>query len=118
MPAVTTDQARLYTDPARRELNMVFQFEHMSVDQGPAGKYDYDGLDLVVLKKSLHRWQLALADVGWNSLYWNNHDQPRVVSRFGDDHPDVLGRLGEGARRPSCTACAARRSSIRAKNSE
>ena len=88
MPAVTTDQARLYTDPARRELNMVFQFEHMSVDQGPAGKYDYRGLDLVVLKKSLHRWQLALADTGWNSLYWNNHDQPRVVSRFGDDHPD------------------------------
>ena len=67
---------------------MVFQFEHMSVDQGPAGKFDYVGLDLVALKKSLHRWQLALADVGWNSLYWNNHDQPRVVSRFGDDHPD------------------------------
>jgi oligo-1,6-glucosidase len=88
MPAVTTDQARLYTDPARNELNMVFQFEHMSVDQGPAGKYDYRGLDLVALKKSLHRWQLALAETGWNSLYWNNHDQPRVVSRFGDDHPD------------------------------
>ncbi|CAN5679984.1 oligo-1,6-glucosidase [soil metagenome] len=88
MPAVTTDHARLYTDPARRELNMVFQFEHMSVDQGPAGKYDYRGLDLVVLKKSLHRWQLALAETGWNSLYWNNHDQPRVVSRFGDDHPE------------------------------
>ena len=88
MPAVTTDQARLYTDPARRELNMVFQFEHMSVDQGPSGKFDYVGLDLVALKKSLHRWQIELADVGWNSLYWNNHDQPRVVSRFGDDHPD------------------------------
>ena len=71
-----------------RELNMVFQFEHMSVDQGPADKFDYVGLDLVALKTSLHRWQLALADVGWNSLYWNNHDQPRVVSRFGDDDPD------------------------------
>jgi oligo-1,6-glucosidase len=67
---------------------MVFQFEHMSVDQGSAGKYDYRGLNLVVLKKSLHRWQLALAQTGWNSLYWDNHDQPRVVSRFGDDHPD------------------------------
>jgi oligo-1,6-glucosidase len=88
MPAVTTDDARLYTDAARGELNMVFQFEHMSVDQGPAGKFDYVGLDLVALKKSLHRWQLALADVGWNSLYWNNHDQPRVVSRFGDDDPE------------------------------
>ena len=87
MPAVTTDQARLYTDPARRELDMVFQFEHMAIDQGPGGKFDYVGLDLVALKGSLHRWQVALADVGWNSLYWNNHDQPRVVSRFGDDDP-------------------------------
>ena len=87
MPAVTTDQARLYTDPARRELDMVFQFEHMAIDQGPGGKFDYVGLDLVALKGSLHCWQLALADVGWNSLYWNNHDQPRVVSRFGDDDP-------------------------------
>jgi len=88
MPGVTPEQARLYTDPARGELNMVFQFEHVSVDQGPAGKFDYRGLDLVVLKKALHRWQAALAETGWNSLYWNNHDQPRVVSRFGDDAPD------------------------------
>ena len=87
MPAVTPAEARRYTDPARHELNMVFQFEHMSVDQG-AGKFDYVGLDLVALKQSLHRWQIALAQTGWNSLYWNNHDQPRVVSRFGDDHPD------------------------------
>ncbi|WP_176560909.1 glycoside hydrolase family 13 protein [Mycobacterium neglectum] len=85
MPAVTPEQARLYTDPVRGELNMVFQFEHVSVDHGPAGKFDHVGLDLVVLKKSLHRWQAALAEIGWNSLYWNNHDQPRVVSRFGDD---------------------------------
>jgi len=88
MPGVTPEQARHYTDPARGELNMVFQFEHVSVDQGPAGKFDYRGLDLVVLKKALHRWQAALAETGWNSLYWNNHDQPRVVSRFGDDAPD------------------------------
>ncbi|VEG53005.1 alpha-glucosidase [Mycolicibacterium aurum] len=88
MPGVTPEQARLYTDPARGEVDMVFQFEHVSVDQGPAGKFDYIGLDLVALKHTLHRWQAALADTGWNSLYWNNHDQPRVVSRFGDDHPD------------------------------
>jgi oligo-1,6-glucosidase len=88
MPGVTIAHARLYTDPARSELNMVFQFEHVSVDQGPRGKFDYIGLDLVMLKRSLHRWQTALAETGWNSLYWNNHDQPRVVSRFGDDHPD------------------------------
>jgi oligo-1,6-glucosidase len=88
MPGVTPDHARIYTDPARGELDMVFQFEHVSVDQGPAGKFDYVGVDLVALKRSLHRWQAALAETGWNSLYWNNHDQPRVVSRFGDDHPD------------------------------
>ncbi|MCT7661085.1 alpha-glucosidase [Mycobacterium deserti] len=88
MPGVTPQQARLYTDPTRGELNMVFQFEHVSVDHGPAGKFDYRGLDLVALKKALHRWQVELADTGWNSLYWNNHDQPRVVSRFGDDDPD------------------------------
>ncbi|MCP9273639.1 glycoside hydrolase family 13 protein [Mycolicibacterium arenosum] len=87
MPGVTPEQARLYTDPERGELDMVFQFEHVSVDHGAGGKFDYRGLDLVVLKKALHRWQAALADTGWNSLYWNNHDQPRVVSRFGDDDP-------------------------------
>lgn len=88
MPGVTPEQARLYTDPARGEVNMVFQFEHVSVDQGPANKFDYVGLHLPALKHALHRWQEALAETGWNSLYWNNHDQPRVVSRFGDDHPD------------------------------
>jgi oligo-1,6-glucosidase len=88
MPGVTAEEARVYTDPSLGELNMVFQFEHMSVDQSPTNKLDYRALDLVVLKKALDRWQAALADVGWNSLYWNNHDQPRVVSRFGDDDPD------------------------------
>jgi oligo-1,6-glucosidase len=88
MPGVTPEQARLYTDPARCELNMVFQFEHVFVDQSPMDKFDYLGLDLLLLKKSLHRWQAALAEIGWNSLYWNNHDQPRVVSRFGDDDPE------------------------------
>ena len=88
MPAVTTDAGAAVHRSGSQELNMVFQFEHMSVDQGPSGKFDYVGLDLVALKKSLHRWQIALADVGWNSLYWNNHDQPRVVSRFGDDDPE------------------------------
>jgi oligo-1,6-glucosidase len=88
MPGVSTEQAKLYTDPARGELNMVFQFEHVMVDQSPLNKFDYLGLDRVRLKHVLHRWQTALAKVGWNSLYWNNHDQPRVVSRFGDDDPE------------------------------
>jgi len=87
MPGVTPAQARLYTDPARGEVDMVFQFEHVLVDQSPTNKFDYLGLDRLALKRSLFRWQAALAQIGWNSLYWNNHDQPRVVSRFGDDDP-------------------------------
>ena len=63
---------------------MVFQFEHVQLDQGPS-KWDIHPLRLRDLKGSLGRWQAGLADIGWNSLYWNNHDQPRAVSRFGDD---------------------------------
>jgi oligo-1,6-glucosidase len=63
---------------------MVFQFEHVQLDQG-SSKWDLHPLRLLDLKASLGRWQAGLADVGWNSLYWNNHDQPRAVSRFGDD---------------------------------
>jgi oligo-1,6-glucosidase len=85
MPGVTVDQAQLFTDPARGELDMVFQFEHVGLDHGPAGKFDHRTLDIRDLKRSLQRWQDGLADTGWNSLYWNNHDQPRAVSRFGDD---------------------------------
>ncbi|MDP9436029.1 MAG: alpha-glucosidase [Actinomycetota bacterium] len=84
MPGVTVDDARLFTDPARGEVDMVFQFEHVRLDVG-VDKWDVRGLDLRDLKACLGRWQAGLADVGWNSLYWQNHDQPRVVSRFGDD---------------------------------
>jgi len=84
MPGVTVEQARLFTDPARHEVDMVFQFEHVGVDQG-ASKWDVLPFRLTALKESLGRWQAGLAATGWNSLYWNNHDQPRVVSRFGDD---------------------------------
>ena len=84
MPGVTVEEAVLFTDPSRAEVDMVFQFEHMSVDQG-ASKWDVQPFDLLALKASLGRWQAGLAGIGWNSLYWNNHDQPRVVSRFGDD---------------------------------
>ena len=87
MPGVTVDEARLFTDPARAEVDMVFQFEHVGLDQG-ATKWDSQPLRLVDLKASLGRWQAGLAAVGWNSLYWNNHDQPRAVSRFGDDSPE------------------------------
>ncbi|MGP3921980.1 glycoside hydrolase family 13 protein [Streptomyces sp. 8N616] len=83
MPGVTVGQARLFTDPARAEVDMVFQFEHVGLDHG-ADKFDVRPLRLTDLKVSLGRWQTGLDGTGWNSLYWNNHDQPRVVSRFGD----------------------------------
>ena len=84
-PGVTLKKARKYTDPARREIDMVFQFEHVSLDHGPLGKFDPRPLHLPDLKVNLARWQEGLGQRGWNSLYWNNHDQPRIVSRWGDD---------------------------------
>lgn len=84
-PGVTLEEALKYTDPARREVDMVFQFEHVGLDHGPGGKFDPRPLRLTDLKATFGRWQAGLADAGWNSLYWDNHDQPRVVSRFGDD---------------------------------
>ncbi|MGH1527066.1 alpha-amylase family glycosyl hydrolase [Leifsonia sp. L25] len=85
MPGVDVEQARQFTDPANGELDMVFQFEHVDLDHGPGGKWDYRPATVLDLKRNLSKWQEGLAEVGWNSLYWNNHDQPRVVSRFGDD---------------------------------
>jgi oligo-1,6-glucosidase len=85
MPGVTVDDAVLFTDPARREVDMVFQFEHVALDQEEGNKWRPKKLQLTDLKKSLGRWQDGLAERGWNSLYWGNHDQARAVSRFGDD---------------------------------
>jgi oligo-1,6-glucosidase len=84
MPGVTVAQAALFTDPRRAEVDMVFQFEHVQLDFG-AHRYDLRELRLPALKASMAAWQLGLAEHGWNSLYWGNHDQPRAVSRFGDD---------------------------------
>lgn len=83
-PNTTTDQALLYTDPERKELNMIFQFEHMHLDYGKYGKFSVERAPLADLKENLSKWQYNL-EQGWNSLYWNNHDQPRAVSRYGDD---------------------------------
>ena len=85
MPGVSVEDAVLFTDPARRELDMVFQFEHVVLDNGPGSKFDHVPLRLTDLKRSLGRWQEGLAERGWNSLYLGNHDQPRSVSRYGDD---------------------------------
>jgi oligo-1,6-glucosidase len=84
MPLVTIPQAVLFTAPERHELDMVFQFEHVYLDQG-AHKFDILPLRLTDLKASMAAWQAGLAGQGWNSLYFGNHDQPRSVSRFGDD---------------------------------
>jgi oligo-1,6-glucosidase len=85
MPGVTVEQAKLYTGEERGELNMVFQFEHMDVDSGPSGKWEVVPWTLSGLRDILHKWQVGLEETGWNSLYLNNHDQPRMVSRFGDE---------------------------------
>ena len=84
MPGVTAELARVYTDRDNGPLNMVFQFEHVDLDA--------DGLKWLVkpvtpldIKRSLAAWQDAMGDRGWNSLYWCNHDQPRIVSRYGND---------------------------------
>ncbi|TFC11876.1 alpha-glucosidase [Cryobacterium algoritolerans] len=84
MPGVATGDAVLFTDPARGEVDMIFQFEHVRLDQG-ANKFDVLPRSLRALKKNLAHWQDGLAETGWNSLYLNNHDQPRLVSRFGND---------------------------------
>ncbi|MBD1541316.1 alpha-glucosidase [Arthrobacter sp. IA7] len=85
MPGVTVGDAALFTDPGRGEVDMVFQFEHVALDQEGGNKWRPRKLLLTDLKKSLGRWQEGLAERGWNSLYWGNHDQARAVSRFGDD---------------------------------
>lgn len=82
----TPETAKLYSDPEREELSMVFQFEHMQLDEQPnATKWDLKELDFVKLKEVMTKWQVELIDKGWNSLFWNNHDLPRIVSRFGND---------------------------------
>lgn len=83
-PGATVEAAQLITDRTRAELDMVFTFEHMNLDRG-ADRFDAIPFDLPRFRGSLAEWQTGLAVVGWNSLYLDNHDQPRAVSRFGDD---------------------------------
>ena len=83
---VTTELAKQYAGEDARELNMVFQFEHVE-GNGKYGKWTDQKMPLTMLKKTLSRWQRELHGKAWNSLFWDNHDQPRAVSRFGDDRP-------------------------------
>ncbi|MEN9711047.1 MAG: hypothetical protein RL441_1039 [Actinomycetota bacterium] len=83
-PGIGAEFATEITNPANAMLDMVFQFEHVGIDQGN-GKWDELPFDLLKLKRSLGYWQTQLGESGWNSLYWNNHDQPRILSRWGND---------------------------------
>ena len=84
-PSVTVEDGYLYSGEDRRELQMIFQFEHMGIDQGEEGYWSYREWKLTELKQIMSKWQTGLHERGWNSLYLNNHDQPRQVSRFGND---------------------------------
>ena len=83
---VTLEEAKSYANLDGSELSMVFQFEHMDADFHPVlGRYAEQCRNLPRLKEILSRWQRELDGVAWNSLYWDNHDQPRVVSRYGSE---------------------------------
>ena len=78
------ERAKLYSAPDRSEMSMVFQFQHMCMDQ-EGEKWDFRPLYLPQLKECMRNWQQGLFNEGWNSLFFNNHDLPRIVSRWGDD---------------------------------
>ena len=82
---VTLEEAKKYANTDGSELNMVFQFEHTDLDGGEKFKWSTKPMPLVPLKENLSKWQKGLDGVAWNSLYFCNHDQPRIVSRLGDE---------------------------------
>ena len=82
---LTVEQATHYANAEGTELSMAFQFEHMDLDGGESFKWNLRKINITELKALLSKWQYGLQDRAWNSLYWCNHDQPRIVSRMGDD---------------------------------
>ena len=84
---VTIEEAKKYANAEGTELNMVFQFEHTSLDSGTMDKWCKKPIPLQELKANLSKWENELEGKAWNSLYFCNHDQPRIVSRLGDDSP-------------------------------
>lgn len=84
-PGLSVERALKYVQEDRHELEMVFTFDHVSLDGGDYGKWSQKRTDLVELKKAIMKWVKGCENGGWNSLYLDNHDQPRAVSRFGDD---------------------------------
>jgi glucan 1,6-alpha-glucosidase len=93
----TPEIAELYSKPERKELSMVFQFEHINLDkQSGKRKWDLKKLDPQDLHDVFSKWQIELDGKGWNSLFWNNHDLPRIVSRWGNDSEEfreVSGKM-------------------------
>lgn len=92
----TPEIAELYSGPDRNELSMVFQFEHINLDKQPGKrKWDLKALDPQELHEVFSKWQVQLDNKGWNSLFWNNHDLPRIISRWGDDSPEFRELSGK-----------------------
>lgn len=93
----TPEIAELYSNPARNELSIVFQFEHINLDkQSGKRKWDLKPLNPQELHEVFSKWQTELDEKGWNSLFWNNHDLPRIISRWGDDSEEfrlVSGKM-------------------------
>ena len=84
-PGITKELANLYIGEDRRELNMIFQLDHMIIDHGPGGKFDVVDFKLTDLKRILDGWEASIGNDGWNNIFLDNHDFPRMVSRFGND---------------------------------
>lgn len=82
------EKAKLYSNLDESEFSMIFNFSHILLDQKGDEKWDYKDLDLSELKEDFRKKQQELYGIGWNSLFWNNHDLPRIVSRWGNDSPD------------------------------
>lgn len=86
MSSTSIESCIAYTQPENDELNMVFNFHHLKVDYPNKEKWTKAPFDFLELKKIINDWQLGLSENGgWNALFWNNHDQPRALTRFGDD---------------------------------
>lgn len=85
---VNVREAKRYADSEGTELNMVFAFEHVELDARPDGKWHMDRIPLPAFKKNMSKWQNELDETAWNSLFLCNHDQPRIVSRMGDESPE------------------------------
>ena len=85
MSSTTVENGILYSNPERKELSMIFSFHHLKVDYKDGEKWSNTPFDFLELKRILNEWQTGMSDGnGWNALFWNNHDQPRANSRFGD----------------------------------